>query len=93
MKMLFFSVFDAAVHAYLPPFSSRTKMEAIRSFKDAVQDTNHQFFKHYTDYSMFLVGEFDDADGLFKSPVAPERIISATELVDDQVFPPSKQVS
>ncbi|QCQ84952.1 nonstructural protein [Blackfly microvirus SF02] len=80
MKMLIFSVFDAAVNAYLQPFFVRSKGEAIRSFQDAVNDPKSQFNIHYTDYSLFLLGSYDDASGVFDTNI-PERVTGARDVI------------
>lgn len=82
MRILYFSVFDKAVGAYLPPFAARSKAEAMRSFADAVNDEKHQFFKHVLDYTLMHVGGFDDESGLF-SVLDPERVISGSECMAD----------
>lgn len=88
MKLQIFAVLDQAVNAFLPPFHSRAKGEAIRSFSDAVNDKEHQFFRHSTDYILFHLGEFDDGSGMF-STAEPVRVVSAREcLVDDPVSSP-----
>lgn len=92
MKLSVYSVLDKAVGAFLQPFFSRSKGEAIRSFSDAVQDKSHQFYKHASDFLLMELGVFDDHSGVFQSH-EPVRIISALEcIVDDEVFPPEKEV-
>lgn len=78
MKLLCFSVLDKAVGAYLPPFYSRSKGEAIRSFNDAAWDDKHQFAKHAADYILYECGSFDDHTGIFAC-IEPARVISAQE--------------
>lgn len=81
MKMHIFSVYDSAVGAYLQPFFSRSMGEAIRSFQDAVNDPKTQFNSHTMDYTLFLLGSFDDGGGVFDSH-PPERVRSAVELLE-----------
>lgn len=76
-----FSVRDAAVGAFLPPFFCRSKGEAIRSFAEAVANPEHQFSKHAGDYALFYVGSFDDHSGVLDIPSGPERIIGALEVL------------
>lgn len=82
MKLLIFSVLDNAIKAFNNPFYARTRLEAIRSFKDACHSADSQFGKHATDYFLMYLGEYDDGDGSF-SPVVPERVISAVECIAD----------
>lgn len=80
MKLLVFTVYDSAVGAHLQPFFSRSMGEAIRSFQDACNDPKTQFNSHAMDYTLFLLGSFDDAGGVFDSS-PPERVASALELI------------
>lgn len=87
-----FTVFDRAVKAFLPPFFARNKGEAVRSFSDAVNSSDHQFHKHATDYSLWMIGSYDDANGHLVG-VEPERVITALECLADDVLPPEKRVA
>jgi hypothetical protein len=80
MKLLMCAVFDSKVSAYSPPFCVKTKGEAIRSFSDAVADTNTALNKHRADYRLWLVGEFDDNTGAV-APIYPEALIGADEIL------------
>lgn len=80
MKLMVFSVRDAAVGAFMQPFFARSKGEAIRSFMMAAQDEKHDFFRNGSDYVLFQLGFFDDVSGeLEYSPEFPEKILSALE--------------
>lgn len=63
MKLKVYTVMDSAVQAYLPPFTARAPGEALRMFEQSVQTPNHQFNRYAADYTLFEVGEFDDATG------------------------------
>lgn len=73
-----FSILDNAVKAYNTPMFFRTRLEAIRSFSDAVNQENSQFRKHAHDYHLVYLGQYDDGDGNF-SPVVPERVVGALD--------------
>lgn len=81
MIMKVFAVFDTAVSAYLQPFFAPTTGSAIRSLTEAVNDKTHQFNKHPTDYTLFLLGDYDDASGLITAG-PPVHVVSCTELID-----------
>lgn len=81
MKLGLYSVFDKAVGAYLPPFTCRSKGEALRSFADASNNKEHNFNRHSMDYVLVHLGEFDDASALFLTH-EPERMLAAHEMVD-----------
>lgn len=82
MIMKIFAVHDSAVSAYLQPFFAPTMGSAIRSLTEAVNDANHQFSKHAKDYSLFILGDFDDASGLVTSGGPPVHIVACSELVN-----------
>lgn len=79
MILLAFAVHDSKVGVFNAPFFQRTKGEAIRGFTDAKNDPQSMLNKHPSDYSLWLLGEWNDADGLFTSG-KPLRIIGADEL-------------
>lgn len=80
MKVNVYSVYDGAVGAYLPPFFSRSKGEAIRSFTDAVVEPNGPFNKHKADFALLQLGTFDDQTGeLSYMANGPQKIITALE--------------
>lgn len=62
MIMKMFTVFDSKAEAYLPPFYLSTRGQAIRAFSDSANDPGHAFNKHPSDYTLFMIGEFDDQD-------------------------------
>lgn len=80
MKLSVFSVYDSAVGAFLQPFFSPSVGAALRSLTDAVNDGKHQFAMHTSDYTLFCVGSWDDASGVFECG-SPERVVSCLELV------------
>ncbi len=61
MKHMMFAIHDSKARAYLPPFIMHRKEMAMRVFADCVNDyPNHQFSKNPADYTLFLIGTFDD---------------------------------
>lgn len=59
-----YTVYDAKAEAYLTPFFAMTNGLALRSFSDAVKDPEHPFCKYAEDYTLFLIGEYDDKTGI-----------------------------
>lgn len=59
-----FSVYDEKAEAFLQPFFVDTNGLAIRSISECLTDPNHMFSKHSSDFSLFLLGEFDDSTGI-----------------------------
>lgn len=82
MIMKIFSVRDAKVEAFMQPFFSPTMGAAIRSLSEAVNDPKHEFSKNSADYSLWLVGDFDDSTGVISAPddIRPRHCIDCREL-------------
>lgn len=80
MLLHMFTVFDVKAKAYLPPFFMPQVGQAVRSFGDAVSDETHAFHKHPEDYTLFIVGSFDDASGVVKVEGALQVVARAIEL-------------
>lgn len=81
-----YSIYDKVTGAFMHPFYARSRGEAIRSFSDAANDEKSQLSRHVNDYSLYIVGEFDDASGVI-TPVAVDRVINAREVVMREVKP------
>lgn len=79
MIIKIYTVYDAAVKAFMQPFFARSHGEALRSFQDAINDEKSQLAKHLHDYTLFHVGDFDDDNADISKPNAPERLLSGTE--------------
>lgn len=80
MRLQAFTVRDAAVEAFLPPFFVRGIGEALRSFKAACMDQQHMFHRNIADYSLFAVGYFDDGKGVFEPLPVPELVTTALDI-------------
>lgn len=64
MKFNMYSVYDAVSLNFHIPFYMRSNNEALRAFQTALGDPTHEASKHAQDYSLYLVGSFDDDNGL-----------------------------
>ncbi len=80
MKLLAFSVYDAAAEAYLPPMFLETKGMCIRSFADAVNEEGHAFGRHAADYTLFHIGWFDSLSGELEM-ITPDSMGNALQYV------------
>jgi len=81
-RRLVCAVYDNGVKAFLNPIFCSTRGEAIRSFSDAVADERAPFKAHPEDYSLFVLGEYDEGLGIFENNVpAPELLVLAVNLV------------
>lgn len=80
MILKIFAVQDKQVEAYMQPFFSPTIGAAIRMLTDALLDQNSTFSKHTTDYTLYQIGEFDDANGTIMS-MDPQRVLPLVDLL------------
>lgn len=81
MKYLF-CIYDSKIPVYEELLALRSKAEAIRMFETTVQTKDNRLNKYPSDYSMFLIGEWDEETGLITSYPAPQHIASALEFVN-----------
>lgn len=65
MKLKVFSIFDDKAKVYSNPFFMPQSGQAMRAFGDLAVDNTKEIFRHPTDYSLYQVGEYDDASGIF----------------------------
>lgn len=71
MKLKMFSVYDSKAEAYMQPFYSQTTGLALRSFEAACNKEDHDFYKYGADYTLFLLGEFDQNTAKFDLAPTP----------------------
>jgi len=77
---------DKKARAYATPFFQAHVDVAIRAFKGAVNDPTHPIAKHPEDYSLWLIGTFDDNTGLITPHAAPIHVAEAMALKQPQLF-------
>jgi len=80
MILNMYSIFDTASGLYSRPFFGASHAESHRAFSDIALDANHPIGKHPEDYTLFLVGAFDDTTGKVKD-VTNESLATALEAV------------
>jgi len=80
MKVKMFAIWDDKAKAYLNPFCFPQTGQAIRVFTGAVNDKNTEFFKHAEDYTLFHIGDFDDATGQLTAATHVELVVSAQQV-------------
>jgi len=56
-----FAIYDEKSEAYLQPFFLDTIGQAHRAINDCLRDPDHNFSRHTADFTLFLIGEFDDS--------------------------------
>jgi len=81
MLLSVFSIFDSAVKSWLPPIYARNKGEMLRQFQAAVNDSQSNFFKYPSDYTLFELGSFNDDNCKFDLFITPISLGMAQEFV------------
>lgn len=75
-----FSIFDVKVGAYMQPFFLRTVGEAERAFEGLLLDGNSMISRHPADFTLFEIGQFDEARGALQAHETPRSVITALEM-------------
>ena len=65
MILKVFTVYDDKAEAYTAPFFVPTAGMAVRTFRDCANSESHHFGQNPADYTLFYIGEFDDATAEF----------------------------
>jgi hypothetical protein len=81
MMLKIFSVYDSKSATFARPFFDVSLGSALRSFADIAKDKSHPIGVHPEDYSLFQLGEWNDANAVFTSLPAPVSLGLALELV------------
>lgn len=76
------SIHDSKAMAWSVPISFQAAGQAIRAFSDQVNNPESDFGRHPEDYSLFVVGEFDEQSGNVVS-VVPEVLATGVNLVNN----------
>lgn len=61
MILKVFGIYDSKAEAFLPPFFMKSKGEAIRALSSHVADSNHNFSKYASDFTLFELGSWNDS--------------------------------
>lgn len=84
MVLTIVSIFDSATQAYSRPVFVQSSGVAIRSFTDEVNrnEPNNEMIRHPGDFSLFLLGTFDDATGVFEcQQPLPQLLVQASSVI------------
>lgn len=89
MRLHIYSIYDAAVGAYMPPFFVRAEREAIRSLESLLASPQpHAFKESPADYQLYHLGMYDDADAQIATNDAP-RLVTTVQALLSQLNAPS----
>lgn len=86
-----FSVYDQKALAYLPTFILPEVDMAKRIFGDCINDEGHQFGKHPEDYTLFVLGTFNDRTGELETNPTPMGLGNGVQYVVQSVKSKPKQ--
>jgi len=59
-----YTIYDEKSEAFLQPFFLDTHGQAIRAITDCLNDPDHNFARHTSDYTLFFIGEYDEQTAL-----------------------------
>lgn len=76
-----FAVHDSKAELFTKPFFEVTVGTAVRAFSDSVNSEGSDFHRHAEDFTLFHVGSFDDAMGVFVKFDAPVSLGNAVTFV------------
>lgn len=81
MRIKAFAIFDVKAKSYGQPFFAPHNGVALRMFSDLVEDKNSSVSRHAEDYKLYLVGEWDDQEGIFICLEIPEFLANAVDFI------------
>lgn len=84
MKINQYAIYDNKLKAFGAPFFQANNAVALREFENAVKAHDSKFGQHPEDYSLFLIGEFDDHTGVVK-PLDHTNLGMAAQFVQDTI--------
>lgn len=81
MKQVIVSIRDSVAQCFSRPVFTQTEGTAIRSFIDEVcrEDQGNDLNKHPSDFDLYVVGTFDDDNGVFTSEQPPRLLMKGIQ--------------
>ena len=81
MKKVYYAVYDRKAEIYSQPFLEIKDGTAIRAIQDhVINNKDHPFAKHPSDFSLHRLGEFDEITGTITGQEKPSKIIEVETL-------------
>ena len=81
MKKIYYAVYDRKAEIFSQPFLEIKDGTAIRAIQDIViNNKDHAFAKHPSDFSLHRLGEFDEMSGVISGQDKPNKIIEIETL-------------
>ena len=82
MKLKMFTIRDDKANGYNQPFFTPTIGLAERSFTDEANNPESNLNKHSEDFTLFLLGEFNQETGQLELEPTPKPLMKAIEVKD-----------
>lgn len=84
-----FAVKDKALDVFSAPFTQATVDAGLRMWRDIVMygEENNRYQRSPQDYSLYLLGEFDEASGKTENLDNPLRVAGALEVIEKGIGP------
>jgi poly-D-alanine transfer protein DltD len=79
-KLKIFTIRDDKLETYNQPFFVPTIGAAERDFTDHANQTDSPLSKHPEDYTLFLLGEYDQLSGSMDLEPTPKALMKAIEV-------------
>lgn len=76
MKKQLFVLKDRVVDTYIRPFTATNEIEAQRMLVVLLQSDDNHLHHHPDDFSLYHIGEFDQATGIINAFPEPEYIMN-----------------
>lgn len=83
MIHLSFTVLDKVAQVYGAPFHSKSKALALRDFAHACRDNQSALYRSPEDFSLWLIGSYDDETGIITPLSKPEHVGDAVQFIGD----------
>lgn len=85
-ELRLYSLYDSGAKAYLRPFWSDFKVNAQRSFRQLVNQTDNRdnmVANHPDQFTLFELGEFDVRTGVFTAHAIPQTLGNGLEYKEE----------
>lgn len=84
VKKVYYAVYDRKAEMFSSPFLEVKDGTAIRAVQDVViNQSDHAFAKHPSDFSLHRLGVFDDETGIIEGQKEPKKVIDIETLQGD----------
>jgi len=91
MEQKLYVVYDSASETYTAPTVHRARGEAIRSFTDGVNSPDGVLSTHSADFTLFEIGEYNQATGDLTLYEAKHKVLNGIEVKENPPVPPKVQ--